>query len=283
MNEPIAIAPAASHARSGNRLPRLLAWYRALPSNPVYRRERGDWGQPNSLYRAVTRYSPFVVLGALVFGACGSYSNIALFNNVDAIFMVYCLLCLPGMVLSMLTLYGSIMAPALTAPSINVERTSGSWEILLATPQSYRSIIGAKLFGALSRLGIWKLIFGLSLLQSVMTGLVYIMFSGTGLAGLILVPLTFVRPYLDIFVAALLGLTFSVRLRSATGALAATYGVLLVVKMLTGSGIWNLALGAAMPFSGATTWLITLVPIIFIGITILACLAIISRPYQPEA
>ena len=53
--------------------------------NPVYQRERGGWGKPNQFYDNLSRFSPFVVLGAIVFGVCAGSSNPALLAGNDAL------------------------------------------------------------------------------------------------------------------------------------------------------------------------------------------------------
>ena len=59
------------------------------------------------------------------------------------VFFIWCLICLPNIGLSMLTIYGTIMAPALTAPTISQELNAGTWDMLLVTPFDQSDIIFA--------------------------------------------------------------------------------------------------------------------------------------------
>jgi ABC-type transport system involved in multi-copper enzyme maturation permease subunit len=214
-------------------------WYRNLPQNPVYLREKGQWGKPNPFYDNLLRFSPFVVLGGISLGFCGGFSNPAFFGNNDELFAIWCLLCLPGMLISMVTIFGSLLAPALTAPMISLERDKGTWDILLTTPQSVFSILLAKLLGALARLRIWPLLFVLSLLQgmimfcslSLVDGQVAVWDGLTGFSAI-------ARPWLEILFAAFTGLFFSTVVRSATMAVASTYAVVVILKLFNSSLIW---------------------------------------------
>ncbi|MCI0393965.1 MAG: ABC transporter permease [Chloroflexi bacterium] len=213
-----------------------------LPGNPIYRRERGFWGKPNPFYDNLSRFSPFAVLGAIGLGFCGGASNPSLLANPDSsLFFVYCLVCLPGVLFNVLTLFGTFMAPALTAPSISYERYQGTWELLCITPYSTASILLAKLFGALARLPIWRPLFALSLLQA---GLLFCstLLASEFLAGLLMVLVMVVRPWLDILFAALLGMLISTWLRSSPLALTLTYGGVLVFKIVSGLVLWLIIL-----------------------------------------
>ena len=219
-------------------------WWRSLPQNPIYLREKGGWGSPNPFYDTLSRYSPFVVMGAILLGLCTGVSNPGLFTNNsgnDAFFLVWCLLCLPSMLLSMITLFGAFTAPALTAPMVSMEVNRGTWEILRTTPLSTRSILGAKLFGALARLRIWPILFALSLLQGLLIG------CSTTIAqenliywGWLLGVSAVVRPWVEILFAALIGLYASTRTRSATTALVAAYTAVVLMRVLNSSGVWTL-------------------------------------------
>ena len=46
-------------------------WFRSLNENPIYLREKGGWGNPNPFYEMLRRYSPFVVMAAIVLGLSG--------------------------------------------------------------------------------------------------------------------------------------------------------------------------------------------------------------------
>ena len=153
-------------------------WLRTLPLNPIYQREKGGWGTPNPFFENMRRYSPFFVMGLLLIGFCGGSSNSSILAGNEALFAIYCLLCIPGIIVNIMTVAGLFLAPALTAPSICTEVESGTWEILLMTPQSTRSIVFAKMFGALARLRwLWPVLFALSMLQGIAL-LCSMMFSG---------------------------------------------------------------------------------------------------------
>lgn len=221
-----------------------ISWWRGLRENPVYLRERGGWGKPNPFYDRLSRLSPFVVIGALFFGICAASSNPALFAGGDAYAVFYCFLCLPAMLLSALTMFGTLMAPALTAPSVSMEMNRGTWEVLRMTPQSTRSILLAKLFGALARLRIWPLLLALSLLQGVlMTCSVTLAGAQFGLGAAALGLATVIRPWLEVFFAAFAGIYLSTRIRSEIVALAATYGTVIGLKMFNSTAVWMATFG----------------------------------------
>ncbi len=214
-------------------------WWRALPQNPVYQRERGGWGKPNQFYDNLSRFSPFVVMGAIVFGLCAGSANPALMSGNDALMAIYCFLCLPGMLLNGVTMFGMLMAPALTAPTISAELDRGTWDILRTTPLSTRSIVLAKLFGALGRLRIWPILFALSLLQ----GLIIVCsmaFSDSDLAiwGAVLGAASTIRPWLEVLFAGFMGMYISTRLHSSTTALAGSYTAVVLMRVLNSSLLW---------------------------------------------
>ncbi len=214
-------------------------WYRNLSDNPVYLREKGQWGKPNPFYDNLIRFSPFVVLGGISLGFCTGFSNPAFFGNNDDLFAVWCLLCLPSMLLSMVTIFGSLLAPALTAPMISLERDKGTWDILLVTPQPMMSILMAKLLGALSRLRIWPLLFVLSLFQGLIMFCSLSLMDGQ-MAGWdwLLSMATVTRPWVEILFAAFMGLFLSTAVRSATMAVAGTYALVVIVKLFNSSLVW---------------------------------------------
>lgn len=219
-------------------------WLRHLRQNPVYLREKGTWGNPNPFYQKLSRYSPFVVMGAIVFGLCAGTSNPALFAGNDDLLLFWCLLCLPGALLSMLTIFGLVMAPALTAPSISLEMDRGTWDILRLTPQPTAVILLAKLFGGLARLRIWPLLFVLSLFQGALMMLIAVLGGDidanlslwSGLLGLT----TLLRPWLEILFAAFAGMYVSTWVRSATVSLVASYVAVFTIRILNSSGVWIL-------------------------------------------
>lgn len=214
-------------------------WYQHLPQNPVYLREKGHWGKPNPFYDNLIRFSPFLLLGGISLGFCAGFGNPAFFNNNDDLFTIWCLLCLPGMLLSMVTLFGSLLAPALTAPMISLERDKGTWDILLTTPQPVFSLLLAKLLGALSRLRIWPVLFVLSLFQGLIIFCSMSLMGGKitvwdGLLGLT----TVLRPWLEILFAAFTGLLFSTVVRSATMAVSSTYAIVVIFKIFNSGLVW---------------------------------------------
>jgi hypothetical protein len=224
-------------------------WWRNLAGNPVYLREKGQWGRPNPFYDKVNRFSPFFLLAALVLGSCTAYSNPSLFLGNSGLGAFYCLMCLPGLLVNTLTLFGSFLAPALTAPSISSELNQGTWDILRLTPQSTLSILLAKLFGGLSRLPIWTILFVLTLIQSAIFSCSLLVASGSQadswlpilLAGLSLL----IRPWLEVLFAAFLGMYLSTWVRSAALALAWSYAGLVLFKLVNNSALWTaLALAA---------------------------------------
>lgn len=224
-----------------------FAWprqWRELKNHPVYQRERGGWGKPNRFYDSLSRYSPFVVMGAILLGVCAGGSNPALLAGNEALMAFWCLLCLPGMVLNGVTLFGLFMAPALTAPTISMERDRGTWDILRSTPLATRSIILAKLLGALARLRIWPILFALSLLQGLLLTCSTLFALGTdggnsaALSGVVVGLTSAIRPWLEILFAASVGMLASTLVKSATTALAASYTAVILTKLFNSSLIW---------------------------------------------
>ncbi len=215
-------------------------WWRGLPQNPVYLREKGGWGEPNPFYEAARRYSPFVIIGALFFGLCAGWSNPALFAGNDALIIFWCFLCLPGILLTGLTMFGSFMAPALTAPAISMEVDKGTWEMLRVTPMSTRSIVMAKLLGALARLRIlWPTLFAVSLLQGVILVCSLTLAGGQlALFGAALGVSATIRPWLEILFAAMAGMVASTRVKTATMALVAAYTAVVLMKLINNSLLW---------------------------------------------
>lgn len=136
-------------------------------------------------------------------------------------------------------LYGSFMAPALTAPSVSQELDLGAWDLLRMTPQPTFQILLAKMMGGLARLRIWNVLLGLSLLESAIWFL-GIWFSDAPFSLAVLLALTtVVRPFLEILFAGLLGTYFSTWMRSARAALTATYGSLVLFRLLNNLFLWG--------------------------------------------
>ncbi|WP_420645682.1 ABC transporter permease [Candidatus Leptofilum sp.] len=223
-------------------------WFRSLNENPIYLREKGSWGNPNPFYETVRRYSPFVVMGAIVLGLCAGF-NPGLVGTVEdeALFIFMCVVCLPGTLLSMLTIYGSFMAPALTAPTISMEVDRGTWDILRLTPHSTASILLAKLFGGLARLPIWRVMLALSCFQALMLVCVLSVTAGTtavstslsaGFFSLFIGLGALIRPWVEVLFAAFIGMYISTWVKSARVALAGSYVIVVLMKIFSNSAIW---------------------------------------------
>lgn len=215
-------------------------WFRSLNENPIYLREKGGWGNPNPFYETLRRYSPFVVMAAIVLGLCAG-TNPALLGTAEneELYIFMCVVCLPGALLSMLTIYGSFMAPALTAPTVSMEVDRGTWDILRLTPHSTASILLAKLFGGLARLPIWKLMLALSGWQAIMLFCVLNFVSGvTAVSGFFIGVGAMIRPWVEVLFAAFVGMYISTWVRSATYALAGSYVIVVIMKIFSNSAIW---------------------------------------------
>lgn len=215
-------------------------WFRSLNENPIYLREKGSWGNPNPFYETLRRYSPFVVMGAIVLGLCAG-TNPALLGATedDELFAFICVLCLPGALLSMLTIYGSFMAPALTAPTISLEVDRGTWDILRLTPHSTATILLAKLFGGLARLRIWRVMLALSGFQALMMVCVLSVTAGTAIVPSFFIGLgALIRPWVEVLFAAFIGMYISTWVRSSQLALAGSYVVVVLMKIFSNSAIW---------------------------------------------
>lgn len=225
-------------------------WWRELEQNPIYRRERGEWGKPNPYYDHLARFSPFIVLGTLLVGACTAWLNPLFMSQVNEVFVVSCLLCLPGILLNVLTWYGVIMAPALTAPSISLEVNAGTWDTIRATPHTDLSIVLAKFLGAMSRLRIWPTLMAVSLLQGAILFIAALIATNSatqpGLrAGVsLLVGISgALRPWVEVMFAGILGMLLSTYIRSTSLALAASYGGLLFAHLFNNSLLWGMMTG----------------------------------------
>jgi ABC-type transport system involved in multi-copper enzyme maturation permease subunit len=232
------------------------SWWQSIRRSPIYQRERGGWGKPNPFYDHLSQYVPLVVLASLFFGLCGGMTSANFFAWSDeSAVLLWCLTCLPGMLLSMLTLFGVFMAPALTAPMVSMEVDRGSWDLLRLTPLPTRTILAAKLLGALARLRIWLLLFLLTLLQGslvALTGLLYgqdMQLESWALAAAIVF-----RPWLEILFAAVAGLYASITVSSATTALVTAYTAVILMRLFNNTPLW---LVTANLFDLPGNWLFT--------------------------
>ena len=239
----------------------LYRQWQALKQNPVYLRETGAWGTPNPFYQQITRFSPFIIIGVISLGICGGSMNPAMFTN-DEMIAAACFICLPGFLLTAVTLYAQIMAPALTAPTISMERAAGTWDILRTTPMSTNSIFLAKLFGALSRLRIWLVLFALTLLQGGIMACSLTLFGENPLLGGLMGMATTVRPWVEIIFAAFVGMYASTLASSAMMALVAAYGTIVLVKIFNSGGLWLAVVLLAELDEMASMLIPTLAPIV---------------------
>lgn len=217
-------------------------WWRTLSDNPIYQRELDTWGSANPFYASLRRYLPLLILLGLVLGVCTTVSSPTLFANNELMSTVYCLLCLPGMAINFVTIYGLFTAPALTAPMISAERYRGTWQLLLTTPQSRRSIVMAKLMAALHRQRIWPFLILLAMFQASMMACVTMLLGSEGWQiGVLASGTTLLRPLIEVATAAVLGLTMSLLTTSAVLALVASYSAVILLKLFNSSVLWGMA------------------------------------------
>jgi hypothetical protein len=157
----------------------------------------------------------------------------------DGLIAAACFICLPGFLLTAVTLYAQFMAPALTAPTISLERAQGTWDILRLTPLSVETILLGKLLGGLSRLRVWPILLGLSALQGgILACTVTLMGGEQALWGWLIGLATMIRPWAEILFAALVGLLMSASASSATLALVGAYAIIVLLKLFNSSGVW---------------------------------------------
>jgi hypothetical protein len=216
-------------------------WWWTLRQNPIYRREKGEWGRPNPYFDTISRFLPFVIIGAIFLGVCGGLNHPAMMGFDESLVILSCLACLPRFLTTAVTLTGVFMAPALTAPTISQELDKGTWDILRLTPQPTAAILLAKLFGALARMRLWLILLALTLFQAL------ILFTGMILTdsfrrGIFVSLALLVQPWLELLFAGFLGMFVSTWLRSATTALAASYAILVLVRIFNGTWLWFLLL-----------------------------------------
>lgn len=215
-------------------------WFKQLPQNPIYLREKGEWGHTNLLYKKALGLSPFVLLAIMVVALCTSVSGLNLYSELGFYMIMWCILWLPNLIITTLSLFASFILPTLTAPSISAERVAGSWDILRTTPQSTESILMAKLFANLSKFWMWKTILLLSIPQ-VVASVIAIPLSppNTLVAQFIYLLHNLLRAPLEILFAALLGLFFSTTIRSAVIALISSYIGIVLFRLLNNNILWS--------------------------------------------
>jgi hypothetical protein len=254
-----------------NQILNLWQQWQALRQNPVYLRETGAWGSPNPFYQQISRFSPFIIIGVISLGVCGGSANPALFAGNDELMVTACFICLPGFLVTAVTLYAQIMAPALTAPTISMERASGTWDILRTTPMSLGSIFMAKLFGSLSRLRIWPILFAMTLLQGgIMACSLSMLGDGAALWGPVMGAATALRPWLEIIFAAFAGMYASTVAGTAMMALVAAYIAVVLVKIFNSGALWLAISLLAELGETATLLLPTLIPVVIYMLLITA-------------
>ncbi len=217
---------------------------RAYQANPIYQREQGRWGEPNPYFSRINRNAPLIVLLVIVLGVCcGSNTFSSFFGVSDLAGGLLALACLPNVLVQMITWAGIILAPTLTAPAVVDEVKRGSWDFLRLTPFSTGQVLTAKLLGGLSRLKIWIPLLVLNGIQAVVgLAAAAALAAGGSVTGALLslagIVLLIARPWIEIAFAALVGLLLSSITRSTRGALAGSYAVVLLVKMVNSSIFW---------------------------------------------
>ena len=195
-------------------------------------------------------------MGSIVLGACAGFSNPALLSGNETLLALYCLVCIPAVLVGMMTLYGTFMAPALTAPLISMEINRSTWDVLRTTPQSTQSILLAKLFGSMARLRIWWVLFGLSIVQGLVMAAGFSLAGGNlAIWGWLIGLATAVRPWVEIVFAAFIGMYLSTVVKSATISLVGAYAAVLFFKLFNSSLLWTGILAAvAASSTTAVSW-----------------------------
>ena len=109
------------------------------------------------------------------------------------------------------------------------------------TPQSTRSIVFAKMFGALARLRwLWPVLFLLSILQGLAL-LCSMMLMGDDQLVWMAIPTgaaLAARPWLEVLLAAMAGLLASMYMRSTMMALIASYAFIIILKLFNNGTVW---------------------------------------------
>lgn len=257
-------------------------WWRTLPTNPVYLRERGQWGDPNPVFSIARRYSPLIVSGALFMALCSGISSILLAGtDADELALLWCQVCLSGIAVQTLSLIGTMLAPALTAPTVSREISMGTWDTLNVIPQSSASILWAKFMGALARLRlVWVGLLAASILQTLLLACTAMVATATIdeatsmllLSNLVGVVLGGLRPWLEVLFAACIGLYLSTRLATMTSALAASYGAIVIMRIVASSLLWG---GAGLAFNWSRSGVLLLSSILPTLVYMLAVIALI--------
>lgn len=229
-------------------------WFRTLKENPIYQREAGLIGEPNPFYKNLRKYTFLVFLLAISLGGCAGVSNRTILLSADSeTAVLWLLICIPGTLISMITFYGMVLAPALTAPALGMELNKGTWEMLRLTPQPLSTVVLAKLFGGLRRLGIWRWLLGLTLFEGVVLFFGGLFFDSwvtmSVLGGITAVS----RPWLEILFSAFLGMYLSTWIQTPSVTLAATYCGILLFRIFNNSILWLAIYGGIIGLDEGTT------------------------------
>lgn len=233
----------------------MFTFWSQVRQTPFYKREKGLWGNPNEFYTYANRFAPLLIIGSLFLGMCGGLTNLASTSDStsEAVILFYCFYCLPTMGVHMLTWTGVVMIPTLTAPIISEELKRGTWDMLMVTPHPIQTILWAKALGGLSRLYIWWPLVILSLIQLLGTLLAAVVvltniplnggdaetwqtFLLIGLAGVGMS----LRPWIELLFVTLIGLCCSTATKSGGLALAVTYAIVVITKMVCGNTLWTI-------------------------------------------
>jgi hypothetical protein len=228
----------------------MWAFFKTVRTNPIYLREQGRWGEPNQYYATLMRYLPLIILLVLVLGVCGYGQASALMGLSNQTGVFFALICIPNILIQILTWIGLIIAPALTAPSVVEEVHRGSWDILRLTPMPTMHIIVAKFLGGLSRLKIWRVLLITSALYAAgaAIGSSTLFYQESAPApifwGLVTGLMIFIRPWLEIGFAGLAGLMLSLWTSSTRAALIGSYALVVFFRLVLGNIVlWSIVAG----------------------------------------
>ncbi|MCZ7669715.1 MAG: hypothetical protein M5U34_22340 [Chloroflexi bacterium] len=212
--------------------------WQALKQNPVYLRETGAWGPCQPVLRPDQPLFPLYHFGRDCSWRMRRQPESGPFAGNDDLFAAACFICLPGFLITAVTLYAQIMAPA-SPPPPSAWNGRGHLGHLRTTPLSLRSIFMAKLFGSLSRLRIWTALFALTLLQGGIMACSLTLIGGE-LAwwGAMMGLATTLRPWLEIIFAAFVGMYASTLAGSVMMALVGAYSAVVLVKLFNSGALW---------------------------------------------
>jgi hypothetical protein len=259
-----------------------IHFLRRLRRHPIYLREHGYWGRPNPLYDRLLAFSPLILFAAIFLGFCSAGLTPFFFSDTNELLALYCLICLPNALISIVSLYGAVMAPALTVPAVAMERNTGTWEILRVTPFPAGEIAFAKLFGALSRLRIWTVLFFLSAIQAASI-LGIILLSSSELRWWSLAPAAaaFFRPALEIAFAGVAGYALAIQVASDPAALSLAYTIILLGRLVNNTAVWLFIFSkAGLEGTGLTLGGLVAPVILYLAVVLFLIALIIRRADQ---